>query len=479
MKYSRKIKLFGIAMACVLVSTTSCKKYLDINTSPVTATSVDPKLLFGYSVAAWSSYRNAGDIYFPLVFAHQSIADGNTFGWDAGDVYDLSPTSMNNVWRMYYNISGNNLQLAIAQAKTNNSPNTEAQCKVILANLVYETTTLFGDVPFSEAWNPNISYPKFDAQEDVLNGALAIVDDALTLFDEASASKISDYDVFYAGNIAKWKKLANSIKLKILFTMVDKDPTKAAAIGTLVSNPANLIASAAENMEFKYKTTTNNENPKYRLLARYTNGENQWFFAHKNILDYMKPVNDPRIPKYFDLGDGETEYKGLDTRELADAKSTLISAYLFRKDCPDVMCSYQEVLFYQAEAYARGLGVTANLTTANTLYKKGIEEACKYYGVDATAAATFATGLPALASVQDIHIQQWVDFMDRPVEAFVQYRRSGVEGSETPNLTFPADVSVGTKLFRRFTYPSAAETNTNVNKPDVIPVYSDKMWFDL
>lgn len=479
MKYTRKIKLYGIALACVLVSTSSCKKYLDINTDPTTATAVDPKLLFGYSVAAWSSYREAGDIYIPLVLAAQSIADGNAYGWDAGDVYDLSPTSMNNVWRLYYNIGGNNLQLAIAQAQKNGSPNTEAQCKVILANLVYEATVLFGDVPFSEAWNPAISYPKFDAQEDVLKGSLAILDDALAKFDETSESKIKDYDVFYNGDIAKWKKLAKSLKLKILFTMVDKDPTRAAAIGALVTDPS-LISSAADNFQFKYKTVTNNENPKYRLLARYTNGENQWFFAHKNIMDYMKPVNDPRIPIYFDKPDGASDYVGLDTRELADAKSTLISAYLFRKDAPDLMCSYQEVLFYQAEAYARGLGVTANLATANTLYKKGIEEACKYYGVSATDAAAFASGLPVLTSVTQIHEQQWVDFMDRPIEAFVQYRRSGVSGvSETPALTFPPDVSVGTLLFRRFIYPTAAELNTNVNKPTVIPVYSDKMWFDL
>ena len=44
---------------------------------------------------------------------------------------------------------------------------------------VYETTMIYGDVPFSEAWKKEIKYPKFDDQKDVLNGVIDMLDQAL------------------------------------------------------------------------------------------------------------------------------------------------------------------------------------------------------------------------------------------------------------------------------------------------------------
>ncbi len=63
-----------------------------------------------------------------------------------------------------------------------------------------------------------------------MNGAIALLDEALAQFDETSEFKISDYDLFFGGDIAKWKRVANSLKLRILMTMVDKDPSKAAQL---------------------------------------------------------------------------------------------------------------------------------------------------------------------------------------------------------------------------------------------------------
>ena len=356
--------------------------------------------------------------------------------------------------------------------------NAAAQSRIVLAQLMYEATCLYGDVPFSEAWNPDIQFPKYDAQKDVFEGILKWLDESIAQLDPNSPLKISDYDIYYNGNIASWKKLANSIKLRVLMTMVDKDPSKAAAIGQLVSNPSSLIASPAENWLHKYKTTTNNENPKYRLFKTYTGGDNQWFFANKNVFDYMAPNNDPRIPKYFDKGPSATTYKAVGTEEEADATTSLISAYLYRPDAPSILMSYQEVLLFQAEAYARGLGVTKDLVKANDLFKKGVEESIKFYGADPTA---FIPTLPNLTTaadpVKEIHIQQWIDLMDRPFEAFVQWRRSGTDGNEVPALSLPPNATAG-PLIRRYTY-SPDEIAANPNIPNPQPKYYEKMWFDL
>ncbi|MNW04598.1 hypothetical protein D3C71_2007070 [compost metagenome] len=79
--------------------------------------------------------------------------------------------------------------------------------------------------------------------------------------------------------------------------------------------------------------------------------------------------------------------------------------------------------------------------------------------------------------VKEIHIEQWIDLVDRPADAFVQWRRSGTDGNEVPKLTLPKDATPG-PLFRRFVL-SPEEIAGNPNIPTPTPVHTDKMWFDL
>lgn len=482
-----KNKILASIFLLVAVSGVSCKKYLDINTNPLASTKVDPKLLFGYAVTAWDVSKNSGDEYMAVGFMSQALSTGGDFSqnWGASNLYNLSPNFLGNTWRTYFSTAGNNLQqaIAIAQAASPVNNNGAAQCKIVLAQLIYEATTLYGDVPYSQAWQPDkFPYPKYDAQKDVLESLLKLLDEASAQIDPTSTVKIADYDIYYAGDMAKWKRLANSIKFKILMAMVDKDPTKAAAIGTLLSTDGTMLASTAETWLTKYSGASNNENPKYRLFL----GENPFTYGAKVTVDLMNATNDPRLPQYFDLPDGQTTYIGVPANVDADEKTAIISNYLYRKDAPSVIISYQELELLRAEAYARGLGVPVNMAKAEELFKQGVKDAMTFYQADATAVATYVsdptklpdlTKLSATEAIRQIHLQQWIDLMDRPLEAFVQWRRSGPDGSEVPTLTLPKDATPG-PLIRRYTL-SPDETSSNPNIPNPQPRYFDKVWFDL
>ncbi|MBU2047260.1 MAG: SusD/RagB family nutrient-binding outer membrane lipoprotein, partial [Bacteroidetes bacterium] len=149
MKFRNKI-IYSLALT-LAIGVSSCKKTLDINTNPYTATKVEPKLLFGYALTAWDAAKNGGDVQIPVMLMDQSVASGGNYGWGAGNVYDISPYSTGNTWNTYYTNGGNNLKLAIKAAESATTPNKNAaaQCKIVLAQLLYETTTLFGDIPFS------------------------------------------------------------------------------------------------------------------------------------------------------------------------------------------------------------------------------------------------------------------------------------------------------------------------------------------
>lgn len=483
----------GVCLAATLFS--SCEKYLDINTNPNAVKDVDPKLLFSAATTYYINLRSSGDNWIPFALAGQSVASGgsNPTGWGSNqeDYYVISSFSLGNSWRAYYVSAGNNLKQAILSAEAANPKNNNAaaQSKVLLAMIAYETTVAYGDVPFSEAWNTDISYPKFDAQKDVLQGVLAMCDEAIAQFDASSPLKISDYDMFYKGDIAKWQRLALSVKLRTLLTMADADPSKAAEIGQIVSSGA-LLASAGDNFVVGYQNVANKKNPKFAIGEQYNGGQN-FFFASSWVVDFMKSLgSDPRLPVYFDKPSTADNYYGILPGDVTgdDAHDARISTNLHSAVAPEVLFTYQEALFYQAEVYARGLGVSVDLGKANDLYKKAVEESVKFYystymgQSGASQATAFAASLPSLpagrAGVKLIHMHSWVDKMDRGIDAFTEWRRSGPEGDEIPALTLPPGAPSG-GLFRRFEYPQNNEISANPNAPKDLIRYYQKMWFDL
>lgn len=480
--------IYIVSIFTILYSLSSCKKYLDINDSPNTAEKVDPKLLFSNAAVNYINLKSSGDLYIPMALAGQSIATGgnNPTGWGipSEEQYVISSFSTGNTWRSLYTSVGANLKQAIllSERSTPKNNNAAAQCKVLLALVTYDLACIYGDVPFTEAWDIKVQYPKFDTQKQVFEGSIGLLDEALNQFD-SSPLKIADYDLFYKGDLGKWKRLAKSLKLRVLMTIVDKDPSKAQEIGNIINaGSTTLVNSSADNFLVKYENVEKKKNPKFAIGEQYNGGQN-FFFASKYVVDFMNSINDPRLPKFFDKPESQTNYNGIEPGEDGDDDvNPRIATSLHSATAPEVVFTYQEELFYEAEIYARGLGVAVDLTKANLLYKKAIEESAKFFGVPPSVATTFSTNLPTLLAearpIDKIHYHHWVDKMDRGLDAFTQWRRSGSEGNEIPALTLPIGAPAG-GLFRRFEYPITNEISLNPNAPKNVILLTEKTWFDL
>ncbi|MEP7259246.1 MAG: hypothetical protein ABI687_12675, partial [Flavitalea sp.] len=106
------------------------------------------------------------------------------------------------------------------------------------------------------------------------------------------------------------------------------------------------------------------------------------------------------------------------------------------------------------------------------------------FGASDNEAEDFGNALPELSTLgaveatKYIQMHHWVDEMDRSMDAFTQWRRSGPEGEETPLLTLPLGAPSG-GLFRRYEYPQVEEILANPNAPKERIQYDVKMWFDL
>ncbi|WP_166962407.1 SusD/RagB family nutrient-binding outer membrane lipoprotein [Yeosuana marina] len=490
-----KIKNIVLFISIIFFTVYSCSNedLLKVNKDPNVATSIDPDFLFGYAAYSWTGNRTGGDVFLPIGWASQAFSTGGNAGWGYGeDRYDISPFSIGNAWSGYFVNSGNNLYIAIQQAEAADpvNNNAAAQAKLTLANVMFEVTMIYGDVPFRQAWQAGeFTNPVFDPQEQVLNDLLVMIDEALAQIDVTSIVKISSNDPFYKGDMAKWIKFGTSLKLKILMTMVDKDPSKAGEIGALV-NSSNLITSPVDNFKIDYFDETNSENPKNKIFKNYAGGVNPWIFANTIGYTLMDDRSDPRIPIYFDANrDGD--FLSVDTATEAllypngDVKSSPISLdNLWKVDAPDLILSASEIQLLRAEIYVRGLGVASDISMANTLYKEGVKQSLMYHSISEVDADAYVngdlpdiSGMSAVKAEEEIHIQQWIDFQDRTLEGWINWRRSGPEGSEIPNLTLPPGAPAG-GLFRRYMYPTG-ELNSNANAPDGGDMLFDKVWVDL
>jgi hypothetical protein len=92
---------------------------------------------------------------------------------------------------------------------------------LVMKGLYYtQFTETHGMIPYSQASDPNISLPVYDAQIDVYKGVISELDQAISIIGTnettgAGVDMLAENDVIFNGNMQNWKKLANSLKLRI------------------------------------------------------------------------------------------------------------------------------------------------------------------------------------------------------------------------------------------------------------------------
>ncbi len=460
------------------LSLTGCFQDSDINIDPNRSAAADPALLFTGAATQLSLLR-AGELTWPVALSTQMWASGARWGLQQAQ-YDQA--RIRSAWGRTYTDVLKNLQVAIdlGENATPKPQNTIAQCQILMAMTYAQTTLLWGDIPFSEAATGTVDFPKFDTQADVLNGVLALLDDAISRIDASSRAIRAPSDPFYGGDMTKWKKFAQSLKLRTLLTMVDADPGKAAAIAQLLALPAgSMIAGAADNARFPFFNAPGRQNPRFSFTAIFRGGVQSDWYASKPVYDLLVSLNDPRIPYFFQPGPGAAagQYVAINSVETYTATTSLVNMNLLRAELPEVLFSHSEQLLLEAEAMGRGFA-PGGLAAAEARYREGARQSLLSFGVPEAPTTAYVASLPALTPENyRLHLnqQQYLDLFMRPVEGWVQQRRSGPDGSEIPSMTPPTGAPVN-RLIRRLLYRSE-EINANPNTPAGLQL-DTKMWFD-
>ncbi len=477
-----KIKSFTklILPLTLVAGLTACQKELeDINRNPNETTVAQPDYLLTNALKSSADLIMGSDAsmetttLFVQYWAKIQYTDV--------DKYTTSPTNIQNIWTNTYSQGLNDFAEIVKLGEQANNPNYQAVGIIMKSWSFQMLTDLYGDIPYSQALNINeYLTPKYDAQKDVYTGLLADLQKAISLIDASGANTISG-DVVYNGNMTRWKKFANSLRLRIALRMADRD---AAAARTVIAGLAksDLIASNDENAKFTYLTSPN-QNPVSR--DRETRDD---YRVSKSIVDKLLQLNDPRLSIYVNRTADATPlgYVGVTNGLPADSaarlgftKTSKLGDYFTAPSSPAVFLNYAEVLFNLAEAAQRGL----IQDDAATLYKQAVTASLQQFNVASTAITTYlaqpSVAYNAANYKKSIGEQKWLALFGESQEAFAEWRRL-----DYPQLT-PAYAGVlNGKMPVRLTYPTGEQAlNNNSYKAAVANQGADllttKLWFDV
>ncbi len=315
----RKIK--NLIPLVALITASSCEKnFLDINTDPNNPTAVEVSKILPTTQRtlgdALSLDENNGGLSNVLaVYAHQMSTreEADKYGMTGADPVIATP------WAKLYSATANpgtsfpvygvlqNLEDIIKNATEEGNLRYAGIAKILKAYSYSVLTDVFGDVPFSEAnkLKEGVLYPKFDDDGAIYDALFPLIDEGIADLNNTTAANTlrpGTDDLIYAGNVARWVKAANTLKLK-LYTQIRKVKNVSAEINALITS-GNLISATNEMFVIPYgpNGATDDRNPGFftYYATQRSNHVSPWFYEilkgyNPNILTGNP---DPRLPYY-------------------------------------------------------------------------------------------------------------------------------------------------------------------------------------
>ncbi len=433
-KYIVVLLTFGMFMSC-------SDELSDLNVNPNRSPSAKPQEVLSsaqgylaYVIEAQYNVRSA--IWAQYWTWGPGVAIGNI------ERYQSDGTDYDNGWARMY--SGALTDFTFVE-------NSEAKVHAGIAKIMkaYSFQLLvdhFGSVPFSEALSGattgNFS-PKYDDGQAIYNALIPMINDGLELL--SANGTVGNEDFVYKGNVGKWTKFANSLKLKILMRQANvKDVS--AEVKALVAG-GNFISSMSDMAVVPFAGISGSENPMY---ASFERSLGLFYVASNSSLNHLVEASDPRLAAFYNKATASGNYVGIaqgaiDGEPFTNSKANYsvggAAAYGAANDV--VLMSPWEIWFLRAEAAAR-YGTADDAAMA---FESAVSSNFNYLGL--ADGATFASGLNfnGLASLKDklvaIGTQKWISMNGtQEDESWIESRRFN-----TPDNPMFYDAANG--LFRK------------------------------
>ena len=333
------------------------------------------------------------------------------------------------IWTSLYPNAIKDLTDGIHNSEEEGLTNVNAALRIYRVYMMSLITDVYGDAPFSEAGLGYIAEkfnPRYDTQEEIYAAFFNELTDACGAL-SLSGDKITG-DVIYNGDVNKWKKLANSLRLRFAMRISDVDPDKAKQeFEEALMADGGVFTSAADDALIKYmevsfsfgqdtysdyrgnalsKLLFGNDpanNPSYLCSTffnqMYNSGDPRTFifarFYYDGLMSLTSPDNridlteeilskgipmNPRDPGAYSWEPWPAGYDSDIMKEIAENNPSVevsmaretepkLANNFLKSDNPGVVMTYAEVNFLMAEAALKGWAVAGS---ADGYYKTGV-----------------------------------------------------------------------------------------------------------
>lgn len=409
------MKKLAILTAFVLgLAATSCDSYLDINEDPNSPAESNMTTDILFPAAEMNLAGSYGDFaritggYFGQYYT-QTFGTSNYLDYSK---FTMSATRSSGFYQQLNQRALNNLNTTRTLAEKSEEWGTYLAATTLRAFIYQVLVDAYGEVPYSEAFDTSNPTPKYDNGQDIYNGVLAELDEALS---KASPSdKVATNFLLPGENAGEWIKLANAVKLKLL--------SRESGVNSEAN--AKLAALIAENNfpdgDIAWEGCWRNENgalsPFYAEEFATIWGSTQInVVANIAIIGTMQQKDgdgevvfeDGRLSAMFETN-GSNEYTGGISGSNFSTSDNYKSTYWCRPvasyDMPVYLITVAEIEFFKAEYYAKA----GNSQEAQAHYNAAIEASFDTYDADGAEEVIARYPYDQTNYRQSIGIAKWV-----------------------------------------------------------------------
>lgn len=504
MKRIKKINQIYLPLVCISFLLASCtKKYPEINTDRNTIATIGAsELPFLFARAQ----KEATPSIWNYQIAQNLFADqyaqyiANTATYFPSDRLVIRMDWVGAAFNPIYTTVVPQLQSIFTAADP-------ASAEYALANVLWvvvfhKVTDYWGPIPYFKAGTPGNAVP-YDPQDKIYDDFFKRLTAAVTVLKGKTTEKpYGAFDIMYAGDVNKWIKFANTLRLRLAMRISKVDPARAKAEAEAAFAGGVLTDSPGDDAYVK-RSEVGRDNNGLSVMSDWNE-----FRMSASMESVLKGYSDPRMPVYFlpaqKTGTYEGHRNGLtSTQQTQDINKHDANSHVGpRWTNPDVypggktgyLATPQNVMS-TAEAYflrAEGALLGWNMgSTAKQLYEDGITNSMKQWGItDATTITNYINSLatpiapndflnsPPMTNIpvkfdasniniqrEQIALQKWLAIFPDGQEAWADYRRSRalklypVANSDNPDIT-----NTTTQWIRRIPFLASEKQN---NKAEV------------
>ena len=472
----------GLIIAGSVYISGCTKKFDELNTDKTKLTTLSPTeypYLFSKAQSAasykYADYQVAQNLFADL-YAQYYATSATYF---PSDRYTIVNDWLPGHWLPQYTEVVPQLKTLLEQTAATSPENALATVWWVWS--FHRITDYYGPIPYFKAGEPLNSIP-YDAQDKIYDDFFKKLNAAITVLKaNTSATPYGNFDLIYSGNIPKWIKFANTLKLRLALRISKADATRAKTEAE--SAVADGVMTGIGDDAYMVTTPAGNDANGLAGIA----GWNE-FRMSATMESVLKGYNDPRMPVLFQPASGTGTFEGLRNGLTAtqlglplnsnDDNSNVGARWVTGSGASwNNNLSTPRNIMHAAEAYflrAEGALLGWNMNgTAQQHYEKGIETSMNQWGISNTGTITTyinstntpvapadAMSSPAVNNypikwdasadmqIKQIAQQKWLALFPDGFEAWADLRRMGVLQQYPLVNSDNPDLPVGTRIRR-------------------------------